>query len=96
MSSYSPAPRCEAAHSRFQPGAAEWKCPKCSAEYPKFRIDEQAPGASKKCHKLHVDDDVVCLSCGGQWSGQEVITLIKANHNLMTCPHCHGKGAISQ
>ncbi len=96
MSSHSPAPKCEAAHTRFQPGQAEWRCPKCSAGYPKFMIDNRAPEASKKCHKLHVDDDVVCLVCHGQWGGQEVIALIKAQLHLMTCPQCHGKGAITQ
>ena len=96
MSSYSPAPRCTAVHSRFQPGDSEWTCPNCNAGYPRFAIETPAPDAAKKCHKLHVDYDVVCTGCNSQWNGQEVINLIKAKRHLSTCPLCHGKGAVTE
>jgi len=92
---YTPAYDCDAVHTKYQPSSKEWRCPKCSARFPKFGVEQAADGAKQGCRRLHEEDDVVCLACGGSWSGLEVIKLIKAASHYETCPTCHGKGVIT-
>jgi len=58
---------CQREHTDFQPDV--WTCPTCG------EVDDfvnQGSFEGEDCPRLHVDDIIICYSCGGDWTGQEL------------------------
>ena len=88
------APDCQAAHTKYEPTADEWKCPKCGAPGSEFAIDEPADGASDQCERLHKNDFLHCYKCGHNVSGARFSNAIMKAKNLVPCPTCKGHGLV--
>ena len=75
---------CGAEHTMYQPGDANWRCPKCGAkaDEPKpFIIEEPIESADPNCSKLHNEDYCLCSSCGFGGTGKKVAAmLMKLDH----------------
>ena len=88
---------CTVKHTQYQPNDT-WRCPKCgitaNEEGTGFYIESVVDGASDECELLHMDDECLCHTCGYQAYGKTVANRLKKLDNMITCPHCKGKGVI--
>ena len=87
---------CIAKHTRYQPTEEDWKCPKCKKGHEEngLCIDYPDETADDACEKLHEADALRCYGCGYEASGRTFAAKLEKLHNLVTCPHCQGKGLV--
>lgn len=83
-------PECNGNLTKYQPTAAEWKCPNCKAKAPIFHIDESY--CDWDCKALHVDDYLICDKCNTDCSGEAFAIFLQKKSKRKKCPHCKGKG----
>jgi len=88
--------KCTAKHTKYQPGNShkDWHCPRCGSFSDAFYIDVPDPEAHEDCDKLHDDDYIICETCGYDFSGKKVASMLAKEKNLIICPCCKGKGMI--
>lgn len=88
---------CQEKHTKFQPDAAQWKCPKCSGNSKVFYIND-GPffGNGLSCNKLHEKDEIVCSACNEIWTGKTIAALLLKKQNLVKCSHCKGTGFVKK
>jgi DNA-directed RNA polymerase subunit RPC12/RpoP len=86
--------KCMAKHTKYQPTDEEWKCPKCGSDNEHFYIEGFTEGSDDDCDLLHDKDEIGCDNCGHGISGKLFASRLQRKHNLITCPHCKGKGLI--
>jgi len=86
--------KCMEDHTDYQPTDAEWECPVCDSDNEYFWIEESA--TDNDCELLHSRDVIICAKCGYGTTGKKFANKIKKEKNLMTCPHCNGKGVVDE
>lgn len=84
---------CTAKHTKYQPTAEDWRCPKCGATDGKFCIDD---GPNMDCEAFHEDDLCVCYACGHEVGGKAFAARIQKAKSLVPCPHCKGVGLVTK
>jgi len=91
---------CKAKHTKFQPNAEEWACPKCGAKPTTHElgciIEDAAEGADDGCDLLHARDTVLCYSCGTGWWGSRFASALAKKRNMIPCPCCKGSGVVQK
>lgn len=84
---------CTGKRTAYQPPDEKWYCPKCGSN--SMCIDAVLCDDGD-CTYLHQDDDVTCPDCGRGWTGKQVAALMQKRDNVITCPHCKGKGTVDK
>jgi len=90
--------KCTVKHTPYQPEVEDgsWHCPHCGATVDEgVYIDEPADGTANDCRKLHCADGVLCEGCNRFMSGTQFANALAKEANLVTCPHCKGKGVVA-
>jgi hypothetical protein len=89
-----PLPTCTARHTKYQPVAAEWKCPSCGGTDTLY-IDETA--GDWECPALHVDDYIRCDVCDTDKyddTGAAFVKRILKEKSMVPCACCKGTGFV--
>lgn len=91
--------KCLEKHTSIQIPDDEWVCPKCGVGPEGKRgkdgfIIEDGPNLS--CNLLHNNDELWCGCCEYRTSGKTLAAQYIKKNNLVTCPHCKGKGLVKR
>jgi len=68
-----------------------WKCPKCGNT---LYIEGDCPSGDQTCDDFHKNMEVNCNECSYGTSTTKLFAKYMKQKNLITCPHCKGKGVV--